>query len=391
MVTSGYNNVNAPPTPATAAATSTCSTPSPARSSTRSPTGVGDAATPSGLAQINNYVDNVAVDNTTLRAYGGDVLGNIWRFDLSTPPAGREPRCSAPPRTRRHGAADHRSGRSSPSSTASRWCSSAPASSSVRRDVADPQMQSVYGIVDTLTGAARSIADPLRSRCGRMRISQSGSGAGARTGPSLHRHDRAVRLRRDGWVLDLAGGRRARQRRDEARPRRAGVRQQHSARSPLHASAATAGSTRSTSATGAPIPDAISAREYLADSLNVGFNVLQLALAAGGGNPTYTRRFRQTKASNINKDHHSAGAAAGRQADQLARDRPVGRRAGGAIAGERRAGRPAGSLLAAADRRRGNARRSGAAVARRWSACTSPSWRSARALAGNYVAPRRRR
>ena len=38
-------------------------------------------ATPSGLAQINNYVDNVDIDNTTLRAYGGDVLGNIWRFD----------------------------------------------------------------------------------------------------------------------------------------------------------------------------------------------------------------------------------------------------------------------------------------------------------------------
>ena len=37
---------------------------------------------PSGLAQINNYVDNVDIDNTTLRAYGGDVLGNIWRFDF---------------------------------------------------------------------------------------------------------------------------------------------------------------------------------------------------------------------------------------------------------------------------------------------------------------------
>ena len=43
---------------------------------------LGDAATPSGLAQINNYVDNVDIDNTTLRAYGGDVLGNIWRFDF---------------------------------------------------------------------------------------------------------------------------------------------------------------------------------------------------------------------------------------------------------------------------------------------------------------------
>jgi type IV pilus assembly protein PilY1 len=55
------------------------------------PTGVGDPgtlandyddATPSGLAKINNWVDSSLVDNTTLAVYGGDMLGNLWRFDL---------------------------------------------------------------------------------------------------------------------------------------------------------------------------------------------------------------------------------------------------------------------------------------------------------------------
>jgi type IV pilus assembly protein PilY1 len=45
--------------------------------------GVGTTTTPSGLARINAWVDNTAVDNTTLRVYGGDLLGNMWRFDVN--------------------------------------------------------------------------------------------------------------------------------------------------------------------------------------------------------------------------------------------------------------------------------------------------------------------
>jgi len=41
----------------------------------------GNTSTPSGLARINNWVDNDK-DNTTKRVYGGDLLGNLWRFDL---------------------------------------------------------------------------------------------------------------------------------------------------------------------------------------------------------------------------------------------------------------------------------------------------------------------
>jgi len=47
-------------------------------------TGVGTAASPSGLAKINGWSDNGAVDNTTLAVYGGDLEGNLWRLDLAT-------------------------------------------------------------------------------------------------------------------------------------------------------------------------------------------------------------------------------------------------------------------------------------------------------------------
>jgi len=55
------------------------------------PTGVGDPGTlansyddadPSGLAKINNWVDSSNTNNTTRAVYGGDMKGNLWRFDL---------------------------------------------------------------------------------------------------------------------------------------------------------------------------------------------------------------------------------------------------------------------------------------------------------------------
>jgi type IV pilus assembly protein PilY1 len=55
-------------------------------------TGVGLPASPSGLAKISAWVDNGLLDNTVQRLYGGDMLGNLWRFDVndSIAPAGKE-------------------------------------------------------------------------------------------------------------------------------------------------------------------------------------------------------------------------------------------------------------------------------------------------------------
>jgi type IV pilus assembly protein PilY1 len=55
------------------------------------PTNAGDPGTagalytdadPSGLTKVNNFVSNSLTDNTTLAVYGGDLKGNLWRFDL---------------------------------------------------------------------------------------------------------------------------------------------------------------------------------------------------------------------------------------------------------------------------------------------------------------------
>ena len=51
-------------------------------------TGVGSTTTPSGLGKMSAWADNYAVDNTAKAVYGGDLQGNIWKFDLTKSPAG---------------------------------------------------------------------------------------------------------------------------------------------------------------------------------------------------------------------------------------------------------------------------------------------------------------
>lgn len=42
----------------------------------------GSPATPSNLGKINAWIDSDS-DNSALRIYGGDMLGNLWRFDIN--------------------------------------------------------------------------------------------------------------------------------------------------------------------------------------------------------------------------------------------------------------------------------------------------------------------
>ena len=43
---------------------------------------VAGTVDPSGLGKVNAWVENSAFDNTTVRAYAGDLQGNVWRFQL---------------------------------------------------------------------------------------------------------------------------------------------------------------------------------------------------------------------------------------------------------------------------------------------------------------------
>lgn len=84
VVTSGYNNVS----PGSGAGYLFVLNANTGELLEKIGTGIGDTTTPSGLAKLNVWV-NSATDNTAERFYGGDLLGNLWRFTLdpATPPA----------------------------------------------------------------------------------------------------------------------------------------------------------------------------------------------------------------------------------------------------------------------------------------------------------------
>lgn len=79
IVTSGYNNIN-PGDGIGRLFILDASTGSLIRTIA---TSAGSTATPSGLSRIAAWAENANIDNTATRVYGGDLLGNVWRFDIN--------------------------------------------------------------------------------------------------------------------------------------------------------------------------------------------------------------------------------------------------------------------------------------------------------------------
>jgi type IV pilus assembly protein PilY1 len=202
MFTSGYNNVNSPSGAGDGVGYLYVLNAFTGKIIQKISTGAGDASTPSGLAQINNFVDNGAVNNTTVRVYGGDLLGNVWRFDVNDnlAPSGLEASLIgttkttggiAQPITTRPELAEL-SGKPMVFVATGRLLGAT--------DVGDTQSQSIYGIVDPLAGNP-AYAD-LRAALRPIALTQQGSG------PNAYRTSACVGSAaqcslKNGWVVDL--------------------------------------------------------------------------------------------------------------------------------------------------------------------------------------------
>jgi type IV pilus assembly protein PilY1 len=92
FVTSGYNNVNAPPVSGDGVGYLYVLEAMTGKILYKISTGAGNATTPSGLNHINAWTENSLRNNQTERVYGVDLLGNVWRFDVNDilAPAGIE-------------------------------------------------------------------------------------------------------------------------------------------------------------------------------------------------------------------------------------------------------------------------------------------------------------
>jgi type IV pilus assembly protein PilY1 len=202
LVTSGYNNVNSAAKAGDGEGYLYVLNAFTGKIIHKISTNTGDATTPSGLSHIINFVDNTVINNTTLRVYGVDVLGNIWRFDVNDIllPAGLEATLV--------GTAKDSGGTPQPITTRPELAEVngntmvfvATGRLLGSSDLTDTSVQSIYGLVDPLT--ATTAYSDLRGSLKPMAMTQVGTGASATrtiacTGSSAQCGGTS------GWVVDL--------------------------------------------------------------------------------------------------------------------------------------------------------------------------------------------
>ena len=198
FVTSGYNNVNSPAATGDGLGYLYVLNAATGKIIYKLSTGTGSAATPSGLNHITNWVDDTTVDNTTLRVYGVDLLGNIWRFDVNDTiaPGGRE--------ATRLATAKSPDGTGQPITTRPELAEVgtdpfvyvATGRLVGASDLPNVQVQSIYGIKDPLTATAYT---DLRTSLKEMTMTVVGSGANATRTIDCNAQCTST----DGWYVDL--------------------------------------------------------------------------------------------------------------------------------------------------------------------------------------------
>ena len=198
MFTSGYNNINSPSQTGDGVGYLYVLDAFSGQIVHKIATTAGSAATPSGLAQISAFVDASTLNNTTKQVYGGDTLGNIWRFDVNDTiaPSGREATLI--------GVATDSTGTPQPITTRPELAelNSKPmifvgtGRLLGATDFTDIQPQSVYGIVDPLLGSP--VYANLRASLKPLELTQSGT---TRTIACSGNTAQCGSL--SGWVIDL--------------------------------------------------------------------------------------------------------------------------------------------------------------------------------------------
>lgn len=176
-------------------------------------TGVGTTGAPAGLAHIAGWVDNGNIDNTTTHLYGGDLLGNLWRFDLTDSSgtinyttqrlavlrSGSTTTSPTQPITTVPELAEITIG-----SAAKRFVYVGTGQYMGTSDVDTNQKQTMYGLVDDMStpNSGDVIPDPIRGGTTPPLVEQTLTTSGTiRTGSS-NSLDFATRK---GWYIDLPG------------------------------------------------------------------------------------------------------------------------------------------------------------------------------------------
>jgi Tfp pilus tip-associated adhesin PilY1 len=271
------------------------------------PTSAGSSTVPSGLAHINNYVDNVAINNETLRVYGGDLMGNLWRFELVATQSAQligtvtDASSNPQPITIRPELAEL-DGKPMVFIATGEFLGDS--------DVATSQRQSVYGVVDPLTSGP--VYTDLRTALRHMPLVQTGTGVGAtRASGACDAHCASTA----GWVVDFPyptvtaekGERVVVEMKLVLGTLVVGSIVPNAVECGVGGHSwfnyfdfRTGSAVSSAPRTTASDPATALVGQYLADSLIVGFNVLTLPPPTGSSNRRFMTDFRMSDTSSIN-------------------------------------------------------------------------------------------
>lgn len=170
-------------------------------------TGVGSSTDPSGLRELNYFVSNVAYDNTALRAYGTDIKGNVWRFDINDTiaPGGIESMLIATTKDK--------DGKPQPIVTRPELAEVSGYTMVMvgtgkllaSDDLTDQSVQSVYAIKDPMNSVAPGYVD-LRASLKPLKMTQTGVGT-TRTRSVVCASGSAIDCSSaNGWFIDLPDG-----------------------------------------------------------------------------------------------------------------------------------------------------------------------------------------
>jgi type IV pilus assembly protein PilY1 len=157
----------------------------------------GSTATPLGLAKINNWVDDTNINNTTLRVYGGDLQGYLWRFNLDAGTAYAIARFTDPsgvfqPVTIKPELGDV-------SGVAMVYVGTGRMLGVT--DVSTTQVQSIYGIKDGTNGTAP--ASPINVRGATIVAQTVTNGTGATANTRTGSNNAVDLTTQNGWRIDL--------------------------------------------------------------------------------------------------------------------------------------------------------------------------------------------
>lgn len=163
----------------------------------------GTSASPSGLAFVSAYVENNATNMTAEYVYGGDLLGNVWRFKVTGN--------SSTWNVKRLAALTNSSGTAQPV-TSEPELTKIRTSAGVRRmvyvgtgrylgdaDLTDTSVQTMYGLVDDLSEPS-GITAVISGRSELQEQALSSDASGKRTISGATIVDYATKM---GWYLDL--------------------------------------------------------------------------------------------------------------------------------------------------------------------------------------------